>query len=57
MAYRFAATGDQLFKTFPAIANLADRADGGKVVIQVEATSQVGFERSWLRNAVEEPPR
>jgi predicted AAA+ superfamily ATPase len=55
VTYRFAATRDQLFKTFPALANLADRADGGKVSIQVEALSEAGFERPWLRNAVEEP--
>lgn len=53
--FRFAATRDQLFKTFPALADLTDRADGGKVSIQVEAASEAGFERSWLRNAVEEP--
>ncbi len=55
VTYRFAASRDQLFKTFPAIANLADRADGGKISVQVEATSKDGFEGSWLRNAVEEP--
>lgn len=53
--YRFMATRDQIFKTFPALANLADRADGSKVTIQVEATSDEGFDRSWLRNAVDEP--
>jgi hypothetical protein len=51
----FAATRDQVFKTFPAIANLAEKSDGGKVVIQIEATSQQGFDPTWLRNAVEEP--
>jgi hypothetical protein len=51
----FSATRDQVFKAFPAIANLADKSDGGKVTIHVEATSQVGFDPSWLRNAVEEP--
>jgi hypothetical protein len=55
VTYRFTATRDQLFKMFPALANLADGADGRKVSIQVEATSGAGFERSWLRNAVEEP--
>jgi len=35
---RFAATRDQVCKAFPAIANLADKADGAKVVIQVQAT-------------------
>jgi hypothetical protein len=51
----FAATRDQVFKAFPAIANLAEKADDGKVVIQIEATSQRGFDPAWLRNAVEEP--
>jgi hypothetical protein len=51
----FAATRDQVFKAFLAIANLAERSDGGKVVIQIEATSQNGFDPAWLRNAVEEP--
>jgi hypothetical protein len=51
----FAATREQVFKAFPAIANLAEKADGGKVVIQIEATSQQGFDPAWLRNAVEEP--
>jgi hypothetical protein len=51
----FTATRDQVFKAFPAIANLADRSDTGKVVIRVEATSATGFDASWLRNAVEEP--
>lgn len=55
VTYRFAATRDQLFKTFPALANLADQADGARVSVRVEATSDAGFEKSWLRNAVEEP--
>ncbi len=55
VTYQFAANRDQLFRTFPALANLADQANGGKISIQVEATSETGFERSWLRNAVEEP--
>jgi hypothetical protein len=51
----FAATRDQVFKAFPAIANLAEKSDGGKVVIYIEANSQSGFDPAWLRNAVEEP--
>jgi hypothetical protein len=51
----FAATRDQVFKAFPAIANLAEKSDGGKVVIHLEASSQQGFDPAWLRNAVEEP--
>jgi hypothetical protein len=51
----FAATRDQVFKAFPAIANLAEKSDGGKIVIHIEASSQQGFDPAWLRNAVEEP--
>lgn len=51
----FAATRDQVFKAFPAIANLADKSDDGKIVIHIEASSQPGFDPAWLRNAVEEP--
>jgi hypothetical protein len=49
------ATRDQVFKAFPAIANLADMSDEGKVQISVEGTSEVGYDPSRLRNAVEEP--
>jgi len=52
---RFRATRDQIFKAFPAVANLADKSDAGSVTIQIEATAENGFDRSWLRNAVDEP--
>ena len=52
---RFEATRDQVFKAFPAIANLADKADDGKVAIEVVGNSQQGFDPAWLRNAVDEP--
>jgi hypothetical protein len=52
---KFKATRDQIFKAFPAIANLADKSDEGKVDVNVEGTSEEGFDPSWLRNAVEEP--
>ncbi|PKN67833.1 MAG: AAA family ATPase [Deltaproteobacteria bacterium HGW-Deltaproteobacteria-15] len=51
----FEATREQVFKAFPAIANLADKSDGAKVRIRVEGTSEDGFDQSWLRNAVDEP--
>jgi RecJ-like exonuclease len=51
----FAATREQVFKAFPAIANLADKADDNKVKIQVEANAAEGFDQAWLRNAVQEP--
>lgn len=52
---RFKATRDQIFKAFPAIANLADKSDEQKVTVSVEGRSSEGFDPSWLRNAVEEP--
>jgi hypothetical protein len=52
---KFKATRDQLFKAFPAIANLADRCDDRKVTVHVEGTSSAGFDPTWLRNAVDEP--
>jgi hypothetical protein len=52
---KFKATRDQIFKAFPAIANLADKSDEGKVNVIVEGTSAEGFDPSWLRNAVYEP--
>jgi len=52
---KFKATRDQIFKAFPAIANLADRSDDRRVTVNVEGTSSEGFDPSWLRNAVEEP--
>lgn len=52
---KFKATRDQVFKAFPAIANLADKSDDSKVTVNVEGSSSEGFDPSWLRNAVEEP--
>lgn len=49
----FRANRDQIFKSFPAIANLADAA--GEVAIDVKAEKAEGFDESWLRNAVFEP--
>ncbi len=51
----FKATRDQVFKAFPAIANLADKSDDGKVKIRIEGTAADGYDPSWFRNAVEEP--
>ncbi|MBW2154611.1 MAG: hypothetical protein JRH18_23495 [Deltaproteobacteria bacterium] len=51
----FKATRDQVFKAFPAIANLADRSDDERVKIRIEGTAADGYDPSWLRNAVEEP--
>ncbi|MGD0816452.1 MAG: DUF499 domain-containing protein [Verrucomicrobiota bacterium] len=55
VSLRFTATRDQIYKAFPAIANLADKSDGGKITVQVEGTKQAGFDVAWLRNAVDEP--
>lgn len=51
----FKATRDQVFKAFPAIANLADKSDEGKVKICIEGTAASGYDPSWFRIAVEEP--
>lgn len=51
----FTATRDQVFKAFPAIANLADKSDNERVKIRIEGTAVDGYDPSWLRNAVEEP--
>jgi len=55
VAFAFEATREQVFKAFPAIANLADKSDGARVRIRVEGSSAAGFDPSWLRNAVNEP--
>lgn len=52
---RFAATRDQVFKAFPAIANLADKSVQGKITIEISASSDEGYDPSWFRNAVTEP--
>jgi hypothetical protein len=51
----FRASRDQVFKAFPAVANLAEKSDGGQVTIQVLGVNSQGFDENWLRNAVEEP--
>jgi hypothetical protein len=51
----FEATREQVFKVFPAIANLADKSDKAKVRIKVEGNAADGYDPSWLRNAVDEP--
>lgn len=55
VAFAFEATREQIFKAFPAIANLADQCDGAKVRIRIEGISSAGFDPSWFRNAVSEP--
>lgn len=44
----------QLFRILPALQNLADRASRFVARIDVEAESEEQFDKSWLRNAVEE---
>ncbi|NOT00635.1 MAG: DUF499 domain-containing protein [Phycisphaerales bacterium] len=51
----FPATREQVFKSFSAIANLADKSDAGKISIVVVGHAGAGYDRNWLRNAVEEP--
>jgi hypothetical protein len=52
---RFPANRDQVFKSFSAIANLADKSDGGRITIEITGASAAGYDQTWLRNAVEEP--
>jgi hypothetical protein len=40
---RFSATRADMFKAFPALANLADKADDGKITVRVSGTSASGF--------------
>jgi hypothetical protein len=51
----FTADQDQVYKSFPAIANLADKSDNGKISIVVEGRAGAGYDANWLRNAVQEP--
>lgn len=52
---RFPASRDEVFRSFSAIANLADKSDGQKITIVIEAQCNAGYDRNWLRNAVQEP--
>jgi hypothetical protein len=53
VALRMRLNRAQLFQTFTALANLADKA--GAIEVSVTADSLQGFDPVWLRNAVEEP--
>lgn len=44
----------QLFRILPALQNLADRAERVRVLMEIDAEAAAGFDRTWLRNAVEE---
>ncbi len=46
---------DEVFKAFPAIANLAEKSDGGKINIEIKGSCESGYDPYWFRNAVEEP--
>ena len=46
-------TRNQLYRCFDALGNLAERC--GSILIRVEAGSEEGIDRTWLKNAVEEP--
>jgi hypothetical protein len=52
---KFTANRDQVFKSFSAIANLADKSDQGKITIAIEGQAASGYDANWLRNAVQEP--
>ena len=49
------ASRDDVFKSFAAIANLADKSDGGKITLSVQGKAAAGYDANWLRNAVQEP--
>jgi hypothetical protein len=51
----FPASRQEVFKSFQAIANLADKSDGGKINLVVQGQATAGFDPTWLRNAVLEP--
>jgi len=51
--YKIRLNRSQLYKSYDALANLADKT--GILSIKVEAESKDGIDRNWLRNAVEEP--
>jgi hypothetical protein len=51
----FPASRQEVFKSFQAIANLADKSDGGKINLAVQGQAAAGFDPTWLRNAVLEP--
>ena len=44
-----------MFKSFPAIANLADESHGGTINISVEGQADAGYDANWLRKAVQGP--
>ena len=44
-----------MFKSFQAVANLADKSDGGKIKITFDGQCAAGYDPNWLRNAVLEP--
>lgn len=52
---RFLANRDQVFRSFSAVANLADKSSNGKIKIEIVGENAAGFDPNWLRNAVEEP--
>ncbi|WP_448588114.1 ATP-binding protein [Thermocrinis sp.] len=43
----------QLYKCFDALGNLAEKC--GSILIQIEAQSEEGIDKNWLKNTVEEP--
>jgi Protein of unknown function (DUF499) len=51
----YPASRDEVFSSFQAIANLADKSDGGRISIVIEGGCAQGYDPSWLRNAVTEP--
>lgn len=48
------ANASQLFRILPALQNLADKAARFIARVEVEAEAEEPFDKTWLRNAVEE---
>ena len=41
----FLASRDEVFKSFPAIANLADKSDGGKISVVIDGQCAAGYDQ------------
>ena len=53
MRFKVTLNRQQVYSSFNAFANLADKA--GTIELMVDAQSLQGFDPVWLRNAVIEP--
>lgn len=51
---RYEADAVQLFRTLPALQNLSEKASDFKATVDLKVAAEEPFDRTWLRNAVEE---